>query len=219
MLPTDINTASRDLYNATSDTFFSDTQIYNWMYIAEQELAWKARCIEKINSAGAITTTTSGTQSYAYPTNTFSIKRITVNGKKLKRITGREDDAITLSNSTVTTQGWPIYYTDFGTSIAMRPIPDSSSYPISWYTYDLPTLPSATGTLDVPVAFHMWLCDYVLYRMFAKDKDTVNMQFHKGEWDKHVVNAVQYMRLLHRNDSFKTVQSEDNLPVTILGEA
>ena len=78
---------------------------------------------------------------------------------------------------------------------------------------------TATSTLDIPPLFHNDIVDYLLYRMFAKDKDEVNMQFHKPLWDASVVTAKAYKKRLLRADSVATVQSEDNLPVTILGEA
>ena len=202
------------MYNAVSDTFFSDTQIYNWIWQAEIELAKKAWVIESYTTGS----TSASTQSYAYPTNAVAIKRVTVNGKKLKRITFREDDAVTLSNQNITTTGWPIYYADFNSTIYMRPIPDAT-YTIGWYTYNLPTLPSSTGTLDVPTIFHFDLVDYCLFRMFGMDKDPVNVQYYKTEWEKHVMDAIAYTARKKRTDSLRTVQSEDTLPVTILGEA
>lgn len=214
MTPTEITTAARDLYNAVGDTFFSDTLMYNWMWQGCHELAKKAWLIESINSQNTV----AGTQGYAYPTNTIGIKRITVNGKKIKRITMRDDDAITLSNQAVTSQGWPIYYTDFNYTIYLRPIPDGV-YTMNIYSYSDHTAITASTTLQIPPLFHFDLVDYLLWRMFAKDKDMANMTTHAAMWSEHVKDAVAYKNRLKRTDGFATVQSEDTLPVTILGEA
>jgi len=219
MTPQDVNTAARDIYNAVGDSFFTDTQIWNWIWEAERILARRTWCIEGLNSTGAITTTTAGTQGYAFPTRALAIKRITVNGRKLKRVTQRDDDALTLSNQAVTTQGWPIYYTEWNNTVYLRPIPDASNYTINWYTYDDPTqVTSGTTNLDVPSVFHFDLVDYVLMRMFAKDKDAMNMAFHRDEWNSHIVDAKAFMKRMKRADSFATVQSEETLPITIIGE-
>jgi hypothetical protein len=214
MTPTEVATAARDLYNAVGDTYFTDAQLYNWMWQGCHEFAKKAWLIERMYT----TTTAAGTQSYTYPSNTIGIKRITVNGKKIKRITMREDDAITLSNQQVNAQGWPIYYYDFNYTIYLRPIPDAV-YTMQIFSYNDAQAITATSTLEIPTLFHFDLVDYLLWRMFAKDKDTANMQLHAAIWAEHVKDAAAYKNKMKRSDSFATVQSEDTLPVTILGEA
>lgn len=214
MTPTDINSAARDIYNATGDSYFNDTQMYNWQWQACHELAKKAWLIERVYTASTV----AGTQDYSYPTNTIAIKRITVNGRKIKNITHRYDDAITLSNATVTTQGWPIYYTDFNYTISMRPIPDGV-YTMKIYSYNDAQTIGATSAIEVPTLFHFDIVDYLLFRMFGKDKDTTNMNAHYTLWIQHVKDAVAYKNKKKRSDSFATVQSEDVLPVTIVGEA
>lgn len=213
MLVTDVQTAARDLYNAVGDSFFGDTQINNWMTEACNVLAMKAMVIEAIYS----TTTVAGTQDYGYPTNTIAIKRVTINGKKIKRVTHREDDALTLSNAASTQTGFPTYYTDFNYTLSLRTIPDAA-YTLKIYSFNLPTAIGNTSTLEVPALFHFCLVDYILMRMFAKDKDVANVQLHRSFWEEHVKDAVSWQRRKKRMDSFATVQDEETLPVTILGE-
>lgn len=214
MTPTEVNTAARDLYNATGDTYFSDTQIYNWMWQACHIFAKKAWLIERTYTASTV----AATQDYSYPTNTIAFKRITVDGRKIKRITGRDDDSITLSNSNSATSGNPIYYTDFNYTLSLRPIPDSV-YTIKIYSYNDAQQITATSALEIPDLFHFDLVDYVLWRMFAKDKDVTNATLHMNVWLDHVKDAISHKARRKRTDSFATVQSEDCLPVTILGEA
>lgn len=214
MTPTEVLTAARDLYNGTGDTFFTDVQMYNWLWQACHVLAKKAWLIERTFTASTV----AGTQDYSYPTNTIAIKRITVDGKKIKNINHRQDDSITLSNSTSATQGYPIYYTDFNYTISMRPIPDSV-YTIQIYSYNDAQTIGATSVLEIPTLFHFDTVDYLLLRMFGKDKDLANMSFYGAEWESHVKDAIAYKARRKRTDSFASVQSEDNLPVTILGES
>lgn len=214
MTPVEIITNARDLYNGVGDTFFSDTLMYNWLWQACHIFAKEAWLIERVYSASTV----ASTQSYSYPTNTIAIKRITVDGKKIKRITHREDDAITLSNSTSATTGYPIYYTDFNYTLYLRPIP-AAVYTIQIYSYNDAQAISATSTLEIPSLFHFDTVDYLLMRMFGKDKDIANMTFYGASWEMHVRKAVSYKKRMKRTDSFATVQSEDTLPVTILGES
>jgi hypothetical protein len=214
MTVTDLITAARDLYNATGDTFFTDAQLYNWIWQASHELAKKAWLIERKYNASTV----AGTQDYQFPTNTIAIKRVTVNGRKIKNITHRYDDAITLSNATVTTMGWPIYYTTFNYTISLRPIPDAV-YTLQVFSYSDAQQITAQSTLEVPPLFHFDMVDYLLYRMYFKDKDTQNAQIHAAIWADHVKDAIAYKNRMKRTDSFATVQSEDVLPVTIVGES
>lgn len=212
--PVDIQTAARDLYNATGDTFFSDAQINNWMWQACHELAKKAYLIERIYS----TTTVAGQQDYAYPANTIAIKRVTYNGKKIKRLTHRGDDAVTLSNQSATTSGSVIYYTDFNYTISCRPIPDSA-LTLQIYSFNDAQAITNTSILEIPVLFQFDLVDYILFRMYMKDKDPTNGAAHKQLWDEHIKDAISYSKMKKRSDSFATVQDEETLPVTIMGEA
>lgn len=212
MTPSEVNTAARDIYNASGDSFFTDLQIYNWMWQGCHDLAKKAWLIESITT----TATVAGTQAVPYPTNAIGIKRISVNGVKLKPITMRDDDAITLSNSASATQGSPTYYTEWNYNLYLRPIPDAI-YTTVIHTYNDAAAITASSTLEIPTMFHFDLVDYILARMFMKDKDTQNFAAHMDMWRMHVADAVAYKNKKKRSDGFAVVQSEDTLPVTILG--
>lgn len=214
MTVTELQTAARDVYNATGDTFFSDAQINNWMRQACNILAKRAHVIERVYT----TTTVASTQDYAYPTNTIAIKRITYNGIKLKRITQREDDVVTLANQSSTQSGTPYYYTDWNYTISLRPIP-SDAQTLKIYSYNLAQEITNTSTIEVPAVYHMDLVNYIVMMMFAKDKDTENMSNHKTLWEEAVMLAQTHEKRKRRTDSFSVVQDEGSLIGTMFGEA
>lgn len=214
MTVTEILDAARDLYNATGDTFFTDTQMYNWVKQGSNILARKAYVIEGLSTS---TTTVASTQSYAYPTNAFAIKRVLYNGRKLRRIDMRSDDSVTLSNASSTQTGDSVYYYDWNKTLYLRPIP-SSAVTLTVYSYNLQPTVTAGTTLGLPEEFHFDLVEYMLWLMFAKDKDVQNAQMHKGEWDRAVNEAISYQRRRKRQDGFATVLDEDSIPSTVLGE-
>lgn len=214
MTVTDVITAARDIYNASGDTFFTDLQFYNWITQAQEELATKAWVIEGTTTG----VTVASTQDYVYPTNYISIKRVVVNGRKLKPISHRQDDSVTLSNTASTITGQPTYYTDFNDTVSMRPIPDAV-YTINWMGYKNATnIAAASDSITVPVKYHFDLVNYCLWRMFSKDKDTENMAAHLSLWRETIKDAISFQRRKKRMDGFATVQNEDNLPANILGE-
>lgn len=215
MIASDVTGAARDLYNATGDTFFSDTLMWNWIWQAERIIARKGFIIE----GSQTTATVNGTQAYAYPTNATSIVRVTVNGKKLKRVTFRQDDSLTLSNAASIQSGLPLYYSDWNRNIYLRAVPDGA-YTMVIYSYNSPAqITSASQSLDIDAEWHMAVVDYILMYMFAKDKDPAMAKFYQERWNMHVIDAIRLRAKRKTSDSFKTVQDEETLPVTILGES
>ena len=214
MTVTEVITAARDLYNSTGDSFFSDTQMYVWIKKACDEMAKKAKIIERTYT----TTTVDGQQDYAYPTNTIEIKRVTYNGAKLKRITHRDDDTVTLANAASTQTGSSIYYTDWNFTLSLRPIPDSA-VTLKIYSYNLAQAITATSTIEIPDLFQFDITYYLNMMMATKDQNWDAVTYFKGMWDQAVMNAIAWKKRQKRSDSFATVQDEESHVVTNLGEA
>lgn len=208
----DIEEAARAQYNGVGDTFFSSTDFVRSIYQACLQLAREALCIEATYS----TDTVAGTQQYAFPTNTISIKRVTYEGQKLQPVNMREDDSLTLQNSGSTTQGTPTYYFVWDDTIYLRPIPDSVGELII-YSYNEPSEVTTSSTLEVPTEFHMDIVEYVLYRMYAKDKDLQMAQFHRDNWIEALKAAKRWYKRRRRGDAMPVVGDEESLAVTLIG--
>jgi hypothetical protein len=213
LTPSEIETAARSQYNAINDTFYSQSEILVYLSKCCNILARRAYVIERVYT----TTSTAGTQEYAFPTNTIAIKRITYDGSKLYPITMREDDAITLSNSTTTQQGRSLYYAIFNYTLALRPIPDTSSLSIKVYGYNTAAPLTITSTLEVPAVYHYDLIDGVVAQMAAKDQNYDAATYYNGLFMKSVKEAEMLEKKRRRADSFATVQDESSLPTTIIG--
>jgi len=214
MTVTEVQTQARAKYNATGDGFFGDTELNNYIWEACHILAREGWLIERIYTASTV----ASTQDYAHPTNTLAIKRITVDGKKIKPITFRDDDAITLSNSNITSTGIPVYYTDFNYTLSLRPAPDSV-YTIKIYSFNDAQQITNTSTLEIPSLWHLDILNYVLSEMYAKDENIIMANYYLAKWERTVLAARRHKAKAKRTDAFATVQDEDTLPVTILGEA
>ena len=78
----DLVTYARQQYNATSDSFFSDTELYSYIYDAQMQLARFTSCIR-----GTYTqSTVASQQEYSMPSDVISVKRVTYDGKRLAPI-------------------------------------------------------------------------------------------------------------------------------------
>ncbi len=138
MTPNDLQEYARRQYNASADQFFSDSELYQHIWAAEYELAYKAMLIERVYT----TTTVASQQEYSYPTDTIAIKRVTYDGVKLVPITFKEDDTLTLGNAATTATGSPQFYAIWNETLYLRPVPDDD-LTLKLFTYNEPTAVTA----------------------------------------------------------------------------
>lgn len=209
MTPAQIETAARRKYNSASSSFFATAEIYDLIYQAELEIARETKMLEGLTT----TTSTSGTRSYSYPTGVLEIKRVEYDGAKLERIDFREDDILTIFDSATTVTGTPLYYSDWGNTLYLRPTPAVSSDTITIYYYKEPTIvTSASQALEVPALFHMSIVDYVVAEMATKDLNNSMAQVYFDKWyNKHIPAMKLWTSKRKTGDSFKTVRDENTL--------
>lgn len=220
MTPLDINTYARARYNATGDTFFTDTEIYYSIYQAELELAAEVPGIIEVYLSA--TSLTQGTRQYPFPAQARAIKRIEfVNlagiANKLEPITFREDDALTLVNVASTTMGSPQFYETYNYQIYLRPVPDTTGTTINIYSYNEPVVVTSMTTLEIPSIFHMDLCDYVVFQMYLKDKNLEIATAYAQKWETAKARIKRWVQKKKRTDAFTVTMNEDNLAVTLTG--
>jgi hypothetical protein len=216
MTPQQIEDAARRKYNSVGSTFYAQAEIWDLIYQAECEIARETKMLEGLDTS---LTTTAGTQSFAYPTGVLEIKRIEVNGSKISKIDFRDDDVVTLLNSSSTAQGTTLYYYDWNKTIYLRPIPSTSALAIKIYYYKEPALViSASQVLEVPALFHMCIVDFVLAEMAAKDKQMDVADYYFKRWyDKHLPEAKAWTRKRKTGDKYNVVKDEADLVGAFLG--
>lgn len=212
MTPTEIETSARNRYNSIGDSFFSSEEILALMWDACLDITRECNLIERVYT----TSTVASQQEYAYPTSTISIKRITYDGKKLKPITMREDDAITGLNQSTTSEGTPQYYFVWNDTIYLRPIP-SSVATLKIFTYNEPSVLTISSTLEIPTQFHMDIVDYIVSEMAAKDSNLQFAKYYADKWERSKLDIKKWQRKRLRGDSFASVQDEDQLIEGYLG--
>jgi hypothetical protein len=212
MTPTEIMDLARYQYNATSDGFFVQAEMLNYIYWAETELAVKSFCIRDIHT----TTTVASQQDYTYPTYTMSVKRVTYDGNKLTPIDMRDDDDLTLLNQATTATGTPEYYYDWNRTIYLRQIPDDAKTLKMW-CINKPEPILLASVLEVPLEYHLAIVDCVLYRMAMKDNNFAAAKEYKLNWDNAVKEAQKLERRKLRSDMMAAVKDVDQMVVTKFG--
>lgn len=214
MTPSDIETAARQRYNSVGDNLWSQQEIFDLIYAACLELSAEGLVIENLYS----TSTVASQQEYDFPTNTIAIKRLTYNGNKLEKITFREDDALTLSNSATTATGAPQYYAEWNQVLYLRPVPDGVGT-LKIFSYNQPATITVSSTIEVPKIHHMKLVDFILAEMHAKEKNYDGYTLYRQRWEKNMERIVRFEAARKRTDSFTSVKDEELLPMTYLGLA
>lgn len=212
MTPQEISEYARQQWNAVSDQFFSDGELYRHIYAAQMDLAKITNCIREVFTSSTVV----DQHEYAKPTNCIKIKRVTYNGLKLVKLTDREDDSVTLNNSSTTSSGTPEYYFEWGASIYLRPIPAEVGT-LKIFCFNQPQVVSSGSAMEVPARYHLQIADFLLWRMALKDKNFQAASEFSALWKMHLKDAKDFERLALRGDSFSTVQDEETLPLTVIG--
>jgi hypothetical protein len=149
-------------------------------------------------------TSTSGTRSYALPTNLISVRRIEYDGKKISAVSVDADP----KNSTTEVSGRSTKYSIWNENIILYPTPDTSSIAITVYAFKRPTQLVATDSptaISVRNEYHPYIVDFILATMYAKDQNTKMSTFHRNLWEANVRAVVSAEKMRLRSDKFVSV--------------
>ena len=212
MTPSELELAARRRFNAVNDPNWTQAEMFELIYQAQMELANETLCIQNKYT----TPTVASQQAYAWPTRAISIKRVTYDGSKLDPIDMREDDAISLSNTTTTVTGTPQWYFSWERAIYLRHIP-SAVADLDIWTYDIPDTVVATSALDVPASYHPSLIYYILAEMAMKDGDFALSDRYRGLWDTAKIRIKRLEAIKKRGDGPARIKDIDMLAQSSVG--
>ncbi len=213
MTPAEVELAARQRYNAISDTFWSQAEIFNYIYAACLEVSEEGYAIERTYTSPTV----ASTQGYDFPTNAIAIKRATWNGRKLTLIDMRDDDALTGLNMATTDEGNPEYYWIWDRVIYLRPIPASVATLKLWTLNQQGAISTSSTTIEIPSHHHMRLLNPVLSAMAAKDTNLKIADWYDTKWERDKVKIRQSMKKMKRTDGFAVVKDEQMVVETVLG--
>lgn len=216
MTPEQIKDTIRNQVYESTAAFYTDAEIYSYMWQAEQEIAQAIPCTETRDTT-SLTSVTS-TEYYDLPSSVAYVHRVEWNSKKLKRIDFRDRDTLDYSGyGSSLSEGQPYAYYQWGTQIGLYPVPEDAKN-ITLYYYKTPTaITTSTTAFTVPDMFTQYIPDYALYRMYAKDQDDGRAQFHRQQWEANIVRAKQKWGQRQTSDYLYVVKDSDMYPETEVG--
>jgi len=214
MTPYQVLSNVRNQLYETTAAFWTDAEIYNYIWNAEQEIVLQVHC-SNIQTAHTSVTAQS---MYTAPESMFYIDRMTWSNVKLKKIGFTDLDALQRPGYGGSyTIGSPTYYYLSGLSYGLWPIPQNSST-INIYGSKIPVLATgASSEFTVEPLFHMCIQDYALYRCFIKDQDDGRSKFFEAQWKQNLSRAYTFYASRNNSDAHYVVRDEDNYPTTELG--
>lgn len=205
MTPTDLESYTRQRYNAVGDTFFPQAEIFNFFYAAQMELAMETKCIKNVYT----TTTVASQRAYDFPSLTIAISRLEVNGQRVYPNDFMDDDATTGNNPDEVLTGQPTWYQIWGDDLYLRPVPSTSAQTIRVFSYNMPNPVTAVGTLDIPARYHLYLSDYAMSQMCAQDGNNAQATSFMNLWTDHKKRVLRFESERDSSDDFKTVKLEE----------
>lgn len=214
MTPAQVETAARRRYNVESDTFYSQAEVFAIIQEGEEIMSKDSLVIEATDTS---ITTVASTRSYAFPTGVIAVKRVEYDGVKLQKISFREDDRLTLSNSGTTETGSPLYYSIWNDTIYLRPIPDAAKTLTLFVNKKPDDLTTSSTELSIPGRYHHYLIDYVAMHLASKDSNFEAVSFYMNRWENNLIKAEEFYRKQKRRDSFAYVKDEEDMTETLLG--
>lgn len=204
----------RNQFYETASGFVSDDEIRGSLWEAEREFNSYVECYVST----AVVTTVTGTQEYAFTSfasNVMQVRHLTYDGDKLKKIDFRDlhfldDDGTTSDAST----GDPTHYYEWGSYVGLWPVPTESATVKMWGVFNPP---EPTASYSIPVHFHHFLHDYVLYRLYLKDQDDGRAAYHKKLWEEHKQEGKLLWNRRMLGDKLPVVKDCYEYPGTTLG--
>lgn len=214
MTPAQALARCRQQINETTAAFWSDAEIYGYMWEAESILAGKLGLFQAISAH----TTVTGTSAYTCPDSMLRLSRITYDGKKLKKADFTERDYLDGTNyGSTPSSGKPQIYTEWGQSVYLLPVPDAAAT-LNFFYLKAPSEITASASFSVKdETLQQMIPDYCVWKCSMKDGELTRADRHQNAWEKNVLRA-ESMWIDHKmEDRILSVKDEDQFSGGELG--
>ena len=224
MTPSQVKTIVRNQCADDSENFWTDTEIYLYMTMAQREILLRHPELNDQRSRIAANAYQGRyTLTGVTPLNMEWVGWIedpSTNGAdaydmdisyKLKRIDSLDMYATQGADSTVS--GQPEYYRwdDYDNVLQIYPTPDTTGqFMLHYRVHDADV--SSTGSFISGIEpYAHFIADYCLYRMFLKDQELITeAQTYGGLWRRHMEEIERSVESRMMHDRFVTVKDEDD---------
>lgn len=214
MSPQTLLASIRDEIVEATASFWTDAEVYRYMWHAEYILADATNCTE---ATTAITTITNQSD-YTTPANVLHYLRVEYNNSTLKRIGKSDRDSLEFRPSGGTfSAGTPYCYLQFGDLTTLYPTPNAAKTVNIDFVKRPAEITTASTQFTIPEQFQFYIKDYAIYRCLSKDDKNQEAQIYLGLWNDNLKQARKEWTDRNGTGRFRTVKSEEFYPTTDLG--
>jgi len=199
----------------SAEGFYTDNEIYAYIWQAEIEINNLCGCAETTDSS---TTTTAGTAEYSKPTDCLRIVRLLWDSNRMKKIDFRElenNEGFTYGHTIAQSQPWAYY--EYGANIGLYPTPNATKTIKFYYVQQPAQITDVSTAFTIPLDFHVLISDYCLYRMWGKDQEETRSVNHKKLFDENLMRAVSSWTKRRNADRIMVVKDSEIYPITDAG--
>lgn len=217
MTPAQVLAYVRRQVHESSPNFWSDAEIYGYMWDAEQIIVREYQCYETTDTS---TSTVASTQAYAWPTGCLYITRLTYDGVKLQKISQSDQDALDgTSYGSTLSSAKPEFYWEYGDYVYLYPVPNAAATLKFFYAKEPTEITSSSTAFSVPALFHRSIPFYCLHLMYAKrgEDDEGKATYFNNLWLRSLADNGRYWERRRHGDMYSVVRTEDNYNTTSLG--
>lgn len=206
MTPAQALTRVRQSLNETTAAFWSDAEVYSYMWEAECILASKLGLFQ----ATTAHTTVTDTSAYTFPDSTLRMERLTYDGKKLKKADFTERDYLDGTDYGSTLQsGKPEIYIEWAEQVFLFPVPDDAKT-LRFFFLKAPTEITAAGAFSVKdESLQQMIPDYCIWKCSLKDQEMARADRHQQAWEANVLRAESIWSDRKTADRILSVKDED----------
>ncbi len=159
----------------------TDEDILRWVNDAMRDIALRNNLLE----VKAVTPTVAAQQDYVLPTDLLTLHSVRWGTDKLKSLTLQEADEF--MDTSAVNQGQPVYYSMWGQTISLYPIPQDAATPLNIYYTRQPLVVSDSADIpDVPAAYHLRLVEYCIAQAFELDSESDNYAQKMAQFNRNV---------------------------------
>lgn len=187
-LVSDVLNEVRRTFGDESSVQITDIDIIRWINAAQREILAKNKVLKAVGT----TAITQGVSEYSLTgLNVYQIQSIHYQGQKLEYRSFQDAEEYILSDDpSKTTSGSPILWYEWGGTINLWPVPDTTD-PAGLKVYYIkePTRLSSTNTaqvLDVPDIYFENVLQFVLAKAYELDEDQENSQYKLAQFTSRI---------------------------------
>ena len=158
--------------------------ILRWINDAMRDIALRNNLLQ----VKAVSATVASQQDYALPTDLLTLHSVRYGTDKLQSLTLQEADAF-MDTASVNT-GRPAYFSQWGTTLSLYPIPQDAATSLNiYYTRQPHVVTTNADTPEIPSAYHLRLVDYCLAQAYELDSEPDSYARKMAQFNDGVANT------------------------------